>query len=289
MAGSVDGAGNFLYGFRGNLGALMATLTIHPRTSSIGDERFFLRGAIAMTLLIFAGFSTHLAMGRSTFASPPLVHAHAVVFMGWVVLYLLQNIFVATGKMALHRRLGWIATGWIVAMVILGCWVTVAMVRRGQVPFFFRPVNFLVFDPLSLFAFAGLTSAAIVMRRRTDWHRRLHFCAMSMLLGPGFGRLLPMPFLPPFAWEVTFAASLLFPLAGVVADVRRSGHVHPAWRWGIGTMIGTLLLIELITFSPVGGAIYGAVTRGSPGAAVAGMEFPPPPAGPLITGRDAGR
>ena len=289
MAGSVDGAGNFLYGFHGNSGALMATLTIHPRTSSIGDERFFLRGATAMTLVIVAGFSTQLAMGRSTFHSPLLVHAHAVVFMGWVVLYLLQNIFVATNKMALHRRLGWIATGWIVAMVVLGCWVTVAMVRRGQVPFFFRPVHFLVFDPLSLFAFAGLTSAAIVMRRRTDWHRRLHFCAMSMLLGPGFGRLLPMPFLPPFAWEVTFAASLLFPLAGVVADVRRSGHVHPAWRWGIGTMIGTLLLIELITFSPVGGAIYGAVTRGSPGAAVAGMEFPPPPAGPLITGRDAGR
>ena len=266
----------------------MATLAVQSRTSSIGDERFFLRGAIAMTLVIVAGFSTQLAMGRSTFYSPLLVHAHAVVFMGWVVLYLLQNIFVATNNMALHRRLGWIATGWIVAMIVLGCWVTVAMVRHGQVPFFFRPIHFLVFDPLSLFAFAGLTSAAIVMRRRTAWHRRLHFCGMSMLLGPGFGRLLPMPFLPPFAWEVTFAASLLFPLAGVVADVRRSGQVHPAWRVGIGTMLGTLLLIELITFSPVGGGLYDVVTRGSPGAAVAGMEFAAPPADGLVTGRVQG-
>jgi hypothetical protein len=265
----------------------MATLAIHPRTSSGRDERFFLRAAIAMTLLMFAGFSTQLAMGRSTFHSPLLVHAHAIVFMGWVVLYLLQNIFVATGKMALHRRLGWIATGWMAAMIVLGCWVTVAMIRRGQVPFFFRPVHFLVFDPLSLLAFAGLTSSAIVLRRRTDWHRRLHFCGMSMLLGPGFGRLFPLPLLAPYAWEATFAATLLFPLAGVIADLRRTGRVHPAWRWGIGTMLGAFLLIELVTYSPIGGALYGAVTRGSPGAAVAGLEFAAPPAGGLVTGRAA--
>ncbi len=266
----------------------MATLAIHPRTSSGRDERFFLRAAIAMTLLIFAAFSTQLAMGRSTFHSPLLVHAHAVVFMRWVVLYLLQNIFAATNNMALHRRLGWIATVWMAAMVMIGCWVTIAMIRRGQVPFFFRPVNFLVFDPMSLFTFAGLTSAAIVMRRRTDWHRRLHFCGMSLLLGPAFGRLLPLPLLQPFAFEATFVALMLFPLAGVVADVRRSGHVHPAWRWGIGTMLGAMLLIELLTYSPIGGAIYGAVARGSPGASVAGMEFAAPPAGPLRTGRVEG-
>ncbi|MEO5640652.1 MAG: hypothetical protein ABIQ98_02670 [Sphingomicrobium sp.] len=265
----------------------MATSAIHPPAPSGRDERFFLFAAITMTLLIFTSFSTQLAMGRSTFHSPLLVHAHAVVFMGWVVLYLLQNIFVATNRMGLHRRLGWIATGWMAAMIVLGCWVTVAMIRRGQVPFFFRPVHFLVFDPLSLFAFAGLTSAAIVMRRRTDWHRRLHFCGMSMLLGPAFGRLLPLPLLTPYAWEATFAASLLFPLAGVIADIRRSGRVHPAWPRGIGAMLGALLLIELLTYSPIGGAVYGAITRSSPGAAVAGMEFPPPPAGPLLTGRGA--
>ena len=30
------------------------------------------------------------------------------------------------------------------------------------------------------------------MRRRTDWHRRLMFCGMAILTGPGLGRLLPM-------------------------------------------------------------------------------------------------
>lgn len=138
-----------------------------------------------------------------------------------------------------------------------------------------------------MFTFAGLTVAAIRLRHRTDWHRRLHFCAMTLLLGPGFGRLLPMPLLQPWAFEATFAAVMIFPVVGIVADIRRSGHAHPAWRWGVSALFGALLLTEAITYSPVGSAIYRAATAGSPGAAVAPLAFAPPPATPQLTGRVA--
>lgn len=260
----------------------MATLSDGLPSPGARDEGFFLRAAMAMALVLVAGFSVQLAMGRSSFSAPPLVHAHAVVFMGWVVIYLLQNTFVATGRVALHRRLGWIAAPWVVAMLVLGCGVTLAIVRRGEVPFFFRPLQFLILDPLALVTFAGLTTAAVLLRRQSDWHRRLHFCAMSVLLGPGFGRLLPMPLLAPWAWEATLAASLIFPLIGMWADKRRSGHVHPAWRWGVASMLGYLLLTEAITYSPVGPVIYQAVTAGYPGAAIAPLAFPAPPANPAV-------
>jgi hypothetical protein len=266
-------------------GMAMASVIDKPLAPPIGDERFFLGAAIAMTLVIVAGFSTQLAMGRSTFYSPPLVHAHAIIFMGWVTIYLTQNFLVATNRMAIHRRLGWVAAGWMVPMIVLGFGVTLAMVRRGQVPFFFRPLHFLVFDPLSLLTFAGLTSSAIVLRNSTEWHRRLHLCGMSMLMGPGFGRLLPMPLLQPWAWEASFAAGMIFPIAGVVADLRRSGRVHPAWRWGILTMIAAFALIEAITYSGFGQILYRGVTADSPGSAVAPLQFAPPPAGGLVTGR----
>ncbi|MCH8617362.1 hypothetical protein LZ016_14785 [Sphingomonas sp. SM33] len=239
-----------------------------------------------MTLVIIAGFSTQFAMGRSTFYSPPLVHAHAIMFMGWVAIYLTQNILVATGRIAVHRRLGWVAAGWIVPMIVLGFAVTIAMARRGQVPFFFQPLHFLVFDPLSLLTFAALTGWAIWLRHRTDWHRRLHLCGMAMLMGPGFGRLLPMPLLQPWAWEATFVASLVFPMAGLASDWKRSGRVHPAWRWGIMAMTGGFLLIEAITYSSVGQALYTLVTADSPGAQVPPLQFAAPRADPLMTGRD---
>jgi hypothetical protein len=266
----------------------MATLAQQPFAPApgLGDERFFLRGAILMTIVIVGGFSFQYLMGRSTFEAPLRVQLHAWVFMGWVGIYLLQNVFVATGRMNLHRRLGWVAAVWIVPMIVMGLVVTVSMVRRGHVPFFFRPLHFLIFDPVTVLTFAGLTVAAVLLRRRTEWHRRLHFCAMALLLAPGFGRLLPMPLLEPWAWEASFASGLLFPLVGVWADLKRSGHVHPAWGWGIGTMISAFVVIEAITYSAVGTAIYGSVTAGSPGASIAPLEFAPPPTGPLMTGRD---
>jgi hypothetical protein len=262
----------------------MATLAA-PHIAPTRDDNFFLKMALVMSFIIIAGFSLQLAAGRSSFRSPPLVHAHAIVFMGWWVIYLLQNIFVTRGTMALHRTLGWIAAGWTVLMVVLGCAVTVAMVRAGHVPFFFRPLQFLIFDPMTVFAFAGLTAWAIAMRRRTEWHRRLHYCGMSLLLGPAFGRLLPVPFLAPWAYEATYVAVMVFPVIGMIADRRRTGSVHPAWGRGIAVMIGSLIVTEAVTYTPAGTAIYGAVTAGSPGAAVPPLDFPPPPPGFQVTGR----
>lgn len=244
------------------------------------DDGFFLNAAIAMALVIVAGFSFQLAAGRSSFASAPLVHAHAVVFMGWVAIFLTQNVLVAIGRTDLHRRLGWLAAGWILAMLVFGTAVTVAMVRDGRVPFFFRPLQFLIFDPMTLLCFTGLTVAAIQLRRQTDWHRRLHLCAMSLLLSPAFGRLLPMPLLQPWAWEASHLAGVIFPLIGAGWDLRRTNRVHPAWWYGLAVTALCLLLTDAITYSPVGTALYDTVTTGSPGAAVPPLSFPPPPPAP---------
>jgi len=173
----------------------------------------------------------------------------------------------------------------MVAMTASGFLVTAAMARNGTVPFFFQPLHFLIFDPLTILAFAGLTAAAILLRRRTEWHRRLHFCGMTMLLAPAFGRLLPLPLLQPWAWEATFVVTLLFPLCGMWSDLRRRGRVHPAWGAGVAAILASFVVIEAISYSPVGTAIYEAVTEGSPGANIPPLEFQPAPEGPLMTGR----
>ena len=170
-------------------------------------------------------------------------------------------------------------------MVVSVFVVTVAMVRSGTVPFFFQPLHFLIFDPVAISTFGGLTAAAIVLRRRTEWHRRLHFCGMTILIAPAFGMLLPMPLLQPWSWEAAFTVALLFPFAGVLADIRRGGHVHPAWKWGIAAILGSFVITQAVTYSPIGTAIYDRVTEGSRGAAVPPLEFQPPPEGPLMTGR----
>ena len=252
--------------------------TIAPSAPLVrSNDRFFFVMAIAMALAIVAGFSLSIAMGRSSFQSPVRVHAHALIFMGWVALYLAQNYFVVAGRRDLHRALGWIGMVWIVAMVAAGSVVTIAMVRNAEVPFFFTPAYFMVMDELAVLVFAGLTVAAVVLRRQTEWHRRLHYCGMAMLTGPGIGRLLPMPLLIPYAGESVYVVVMLFPLIGIIADLRRSGRVHPGWWWGSGVMVASMFAMSGIGHGPIGTAIYTQVTAGSPGAAVAPHAYPVPP------------
>lgn len=254
----------------------MATLaSAHPIASR--DTGFFLSGALAMFAVLAGGFSLHLAMGRSTFAAPLPVHVHAFIFFGWASLYVLQNALAHTGVIRLHRRLGWLALFFVPAMIVMGIYLTVGRVRAGSAPFFFEPLYFLIMNPLSVLTFAGLTSAAIMLRRRTRWHRRLMFCGMAVLTGPGFGRLLPMPLFIPWASWVLFAAIMLFPLWGMARDLKVGGKVHPAWWWGASAIIGVQLASVLIAASPAGLSIYEAVTRGSPGAAVLPLAYPAPP------------
>ena len=261
--------------------ATIARETYEPAS----DTRFAPKLAIAMALVVIAGFSTQLAMGRSTFGAPLRVHVHAVVFMGWVAIFVTQSWLATRGPLALHRKLGWLALGWMGLMVGAAMTVIVAMARGGTVPFFFTPQQFLIGDPASLVCFVGLTLAAIAKRRETDWHARLHICAMAAIMGPAFGRLLPMPFMTPYSFEVAVVAGLVFPLAGAIRDKRVLGRVHPAWGWGAGALAVTLALTDLIAYSPLGDRVYAATVTGSPGAAVPGLKFPPPPTGALITGR----
>lgn len=262
----------------------MATLA-EPLPGYGRDDRFFLKMAIAMALTIVAGFSLQAATGRSTFGAPPLVHLHAFIFFGWVVLFISQNLLVTQGSIALHRQLGWISTGWAGAMVVVGIYTTIAMTRNAATPFFFLPAYFLVMNILSILCFGGLVMVAVSMRKRTEWHRRLMLCAMAILTGPAFGRLLPMPLLVPYAEWCVFAAVMLWPLIAIVADRRRRGHVHPALWWGAATITLMQISMTLITHSGLGLKLYTVSTAGYRGAVIAPLAFPVPPSGPLMTGR----
>jgi hypothetical protein len=259
----------------------MATLAAHheepARDEPAREEAFFASLAIVMALVIVAGFSTQFLAGRSSFASPPRVHFHAIAFMGWTAIFVAQSWLATRGPLALHRKLGWIAVAWMAAMIAAALLVIVAVVRNGTAPFFFQPQHFLIANPLSMFLFVGLTLAAVRMRHRTDWHARLHISGMTMIMGPGFGRLLPMPLLVPYAFQAAVAAAVVFPLAGMIRDVRKYGQVHPAWYVCLACLAALIALPGLLAPTRLGDGLYRAVTAGSAGAAIPGMAFAPPP------------
>lgn len=241
------------------------------------DRAFFRTTITAMALVIVAGFVLQLAMGRSSFGAPLVVHLHAVVFMGWVAILVAQAWLAAGGAVKLHRTLGAVAVIWLLAMVVLGPLVTIEAVRTGRVPFFFLPQHFILANTITLLGAVGLVVAALVLRKNRDWHPRLQIGAFTLLMGPGFGRILPMPFLKPFAFEIATGVAVIVPLIGMVRDWRVRGRPHPAWLWAIAVLVGTLALARFLAFTPVGAAIFAAVTTGSPAAHTDGLIYPKPP------------
>lgn len=253
----------------------MATIP-QTRRDELGEERFFFVMACVMSAIIVAGFATNLAMGRSTFAVPAIYHIHAAVFFGWVALYLAQNFFVASDRMTLHRRLGWLSVLWVPLMVGMGVTIMLTSMRRTGGPFFFDQNEFLISNVLMLALFAGFVVAAVMQRRNTGWHRRLMFMGMTILTGPGLGRLLPMPLMMPHAWRIMTLVTLVFPVIMMIADQRRNGRIHPAWLWGIGLVLGVQVIADLIAYSAIGVSLTESVLAGTPGAERPMAAFMPP-------------
>ncbi len=241
------------------------------------EDRIFRWGGIAMVLVLVTGFSMQLAAGRSSFGAPLYVHVHALTFFGWAMIYLTQTLLATGGNIALHKRLGWIAVLWIPLMVVVGTMVAYLSLRRGHTAPFFTPAYFTVMAPMTVYVFAGMATAAITLRRRTDWHKRLQFCAMAGLMGPGFGRILPMPLVIPHAPLIETVSILFIPVVVAAIDWRRSGELHSAWLWGIGTLIVARIVIDLLGVSPIAAALHEWITAGAPGAALPPFAYPPLP------------
>jgi hypothetical protein len=252
----------------------MATLA--PHRASARETRFFMIMVLVMALVIVAGFSVNLAMGRSRFAAPWPFHVHAVIFMGWLGLTVMQALTIAGGNRALHRQLGRLAYGMIPVMVAAGTMIILVSVRGTGGPFFFAQNEFLISNMAGLLAFSALALWALRVRRHMGWHRRLMLVAMSILTGPGIGRLLPMPLLIPNAWTIAVSVSFIFPVIGMLADWRMHGRVHPAYWWGMAVNAGAFLASMALAYSPLGYAITESVIAGTPGAARPMAAFLPP-------------
>ena len=88
------------------------------------------------------------------------------------------------------------------------------------------------------------------MRKQAEWHKRLMMCATVSILGPGLGRLLPMESFGRAAPMVMFGAILLFALAGPVYDLIIRRRVHPAYIWGVATILISMLITGPVAFTP---------------------------------------
>ena len=98
--------------------------------------------------------------------------------------------------------------------------------------------------------FAGLVAAAIGIRRRPDYHKRLMLLAAACMMPSAFSRI---PFDLTFMVSGNVSILLLFDLCVIVPvliDTLRNRRLHPAFRWGGFIAVAALNLAYPIAISP---------------------------------------
>jgi hypothetical protein len=225
--------------------------------------RFYLVMSLLMAAIIVGGFSRTVP---DDFAQPSglplLLYAHGIVFTLWIVLFVSQPAFIVRGSLKLHRKIGMFGAVLAAAMVVMGVAATLHSIRHNTLPSFFPPRIFLVMNIIGIGVFGALVAAGIKTRRKADWHRRLMLCATVSILGPGVGRLLPMESFGSKAPMVMFGVIALFALAGPLNDLLTARKVHPAYYWGVTTIMVSMLVTGPIAFSPIGAAFLQLVKPG---------------------------
>lgn len=234
----------------------MSSVGIGRTSSRVVRPPFYLVMSLAMAAVIIAGFSRTVPDDFSAGSKFPLLLAiHGAVFTLWIVLFVAQPAIVARGSLKLHRRIGWIGAFLAFAMLVMGVAATLFAIRFNAVPSFFPPPLFLVMNTIGIAVFGGLVTAGVMLRKKAEWHKRLMLCATISILGPGIGRLLPMESFGRAAPMVMFAAILVFGLAGPIYDMIIRRRVHPAYIWGVSTIVLSMVVTGPIAFTPAASAL----------------------------------
>jgi hypothetical protein len=219
-----------------------------------GEHAFFITVALSVIVVSIAAFGPSILIrsGR-TFPLSTLVAVHGVVTAAWLLLFLTQATLIATGRISIHRRVGWFGFALALLMVAAGYLATVGFGRRGLdlSGDVLRAISrsgrradpaTILFPVSELVSFAVLVAAGIWYRHRPEVHKRLMLFA---LIPPFIEPVLHLVGHLSLYWPVLrgtgtrIAGPVLLVLLSVsaVRDRLSEGRIHPV------SLIAPILLI----------------------------------------------
>lgn len=200
---------------------------------------FYILSVVYMSALVIIGFwPTYFSHVFNEFPVRHWsMHAHALIFMGWLLLLLVQISLVASNNVKLHRKLGVAGGFYAILMLIFGVaaafMLPLERIESGAWTLD-RGASFLIHPLGDLVVFIAFFIPALYYRRKSEIHKRLILIASLMLVFPGVIRV-GMGLIPTFIiW--------LFPLlAGAALDVIFRKRVH--FLYWVGAIVLTLSVV----------------------------------------------
>jgi hypothetical protein len=173
----------------------------------------------------------------------------------WFVLFFVQVRLIAADRADLHRRLGVVGATLAGLLVVVDAAVSL---RNAHGLLTAHPgstgaLGFLAINLGVLLSFGILVAAAVLLRRRPDYHKRFMTLACLSILGPAIDRFsLTLPFLGFLdgfnQWEM-FGVWDLGAALCIGADTFKNRRLHPAWVWGAILVVGLQVVAGAVRYS----------------------------------------
>jgi hypothetical protein len=204
-------------------------------------DRFFLIMSGLLLLILLVGFSRTLYL-RLLFQVPPVpiyLHIHGATVTAWFVWLVVQASLVNVNRVAVHRRIGILGAVIGVALIPAGLMATLQFVPRlpeiglpfEQAPRFITWIVWANFH--MLLGFVAFLATALVLRHRTDIHKRLMLLATICLMPPPLARIAQnLGFMLEQETNFVTATWLLLLLPILIYDLVTTRRIHRATAMG---------------------------------------------------------
>jgi hypothetical protein len=213
-------------------------------------------GLIWTGVLVGFGWDVIDHVGKHRPNWPIMVHLHSVVMVAWLVLLTTQVLFIRSGRVDLHKKLGIAGAAWAVVVVLVGLANSVFMDRHHLGTPQADPA-FLSIQLNDLILFTGLVGSALLMRNRDpSAHKRLMLMSTLQIADAGFARWMLFVF-PALAGPDFWPNFISFwaPTDGLVLglgfyDLVTRRRLHPAYIIGALAMFASQLSWSWLYLTP---------------------------------------
>jgi hypothetical protein len=224
-----------------------------PRRGAF-DHRFYAWTGVAAFAIVFAGFARtyYLKTLFRTPALPWLLHLHGGLMTVWFALFFVQTYLIASHRVSVHRRLGVAGATLAASIVVIAVTVLVKGAARDiHVPAArSRSILFLGTGLVDVAVFSGLVGAAVVLRRRSDFHKRLMLLATLTILVAALARI-PLGIVERGGLSAAILLDDLCIAVVVAVDTFRHRRLHPAFAWGAPLFIVSMHLADVGARTPL--------------------------------------
>jgi hypothetical protein len=223
----------------------------------VWDRNFFLLLLVLTWLGVVSGFGLDvIAHFKGTRPYALIVHVHAALFVGWLVLLTTQVLLIRNRRADIHRRLGMIAA-WMIPLMVVVALATAWTVQRqvALLPGVHDP-QFISINITDMLGFAGLAGVGLLLRRDSSAHKRLMLLSTLYLSTAGFARLWLLTIghagtdgFWGFFLAYNLGGDVLIAMLGLY-DLATRGRLHPAYVLGGGWVLANELAAAWLFFSP---------------------------------------